>query len=528
MSLKEYDIIRPDDIVTHTEPFALIVRQSHRIEAGVIPEIAGREHMARPYPGGNYDMLMVDVPTSYQQGVIPDGEEPPHGMLRVISSARENGWDVGILDAHRLKLSPDQIYDQLKKIKPKSVGLNPTSVNVNEALPIADMCRDLGIPYVLGGIHATLDANIARKDFPDAYAIVRGNGEIAIHEILSSFNGGEKTNTGGIYYSEQPIDGRLDYAPKLNPGKIPIVDQGLLVEQPVYKHEVQIGGKKRVISEATLYATDGCPFDCTFCSSPVMVGRNIKGMVPYDRPEMPRIIQEIEHCVDDLGADAIHFLDDMAFISPDHIRDLHNGMEQTGLMGKVIWRGLTRAPVIERFDQETIDRMVETGAWKIALGVESGDPQMLRQIRKKVTTEQVIGAVQKLAENGIQVKGFFIMGFPGETEEQLKATYEHLMNLKSIGMTEASVFQFKPYPGTVIYHELISQRPEILTQLTYLRRTDTGLRGKAQERAENAAWLPNDLMVSGVPSWRVREWVMRSLEDFYGSNGRVTKTEECI
>lgn len=487
------------------------------IDRYFIPKINERDHMARPYPGGTYDMLMINVPTSYQQGVIPDGEEPPHGMLRVISSAMTHGWNMGILDAHRLKLTPEKIFEQLQKIKPKLVGINPTSINISEGVVIAEICNRLNIPVLLGGVHATLDVKIAREDFPDT-VIIRGNGEVAINEVLNALlKNGNKSNDQGIYYKEHSVGIRYDYAQKLNPGLIPIINQRLLVEELVYKHEIQIAGHKKIIKEATLFATDGCPFDCTFCSSPIMSGRSIDGIKPYSRPRMNRIINEITHCINDLGADAIHFLDDMAFIKPEHIEDLYSGMKSMGIVDRVIWRGLTRVNIINKFDDRIMKIMAETGAWKIALGIESGDNQILEQIHKKTTSKQVISAVNKIIKHNIQVKGFFMMGLPGETEEQLKNTYNHIIYLKSIGMTELSVFQFKPYPGTTIYKELISKQPDIFLKLNYLRKTNTKFDGKVQERIETAAWLPDDLKIATISSGKVREWVMKSINDFYNN-----------
>ena len=160
----------------------------------------------------------------------------------------------------------------MQKIKPKSVGINPTSLNVEEAITISKMCDNLNIPILIGGIHATLDVKTARHDFPNA-TIIKGNGEITINEALDALlNNGEKTNNRGIYYEDFPVEGRSDYSPKLNPELIPMVDQKLLVENPVFKQEIIINGNKKIITEATLFSTEGCPFDCTFCSSPIMVG----------------------------------------------------------------------------------------------------------------------------------------------------------------------------------------------------------------------------------------------------------------
>lgn len=499
------------------EPIGTIFDQSHKVRNK--ESLEQRDHMARPYPESDFDFIGINVPSSYQQGMIPDGEEPPWGLLRVVATSREvYGVNAGILHAHRLKLQPDSIKEQIIKTKTKLVGLNPTSVNVSEAQVISRICDELGVPYILGGIHATLDPSIARQDFPNAYAIVRGNGEVAIGEVIkAALEDGSKSDSNGVYYREHATEGRNDYAKKINPGLVPMVKQDIYIEQPVYTHKVSINGNLTEINEATLYVTDGCPFECTFCSSPVMVNRGKD--VPYARPEMNRIVDEIQHVVD-IGADAIHFLDDMAFIKGENIRELHKELTDRDLLGKFIWRGLTRAPVIlrEDFSDEVMQMMKDTGAWKIALGVESGSNEMLKKIKKKVTKEQVVDAVEKLSSYGIQVKGFFIMGFPGETEEQLQETSDFIQRLKELGLTEAGIFQFKPYPGTQEYQQLKQQNPEILERLSYLRHRDNSLSGKAQERAENHVWLSDDVKIAEVHSSRVREYVVQSLESFYGTS----------
>lgn len=506
-------------------------------------DLSKRRHAARPYNHERseedaFDLLTIDVPSTYQQGLIADGEEEPHGMLRVVAAAR--GWDsqnplihAGIYDAHRLKHGPDEIRSQLTILKPRLVGLNPTSVNVAEAQVIAALCDELEIPYILGGIHATLDPATAQGDFPGASAFVRGNGEAVIGPLVQSLLTGAREEITGVYYPGEQKD-HYHYAPKLNPGMIPPVDKRLLVEAPVYTHPVTVNGATRVINEATLHVTEGCPFECKFCSSPVQVGRGQKdadgkGIKPYTRPAMERIIDEIEHCLD-IGADAIHFLDDMAFVTPQHIDALHEGLKERGLLGKFIWRGLTRAPVIERFSDETMQKMVETGVWKIALGVESGNDEVLRAMKKQVTTQQVLTATEKLAAYGIQMKGFFIMGFPGETREQIEDTVNHIRRLKELGMTEMAAFQFKPYPGTEYYKEMKATHPDVLRQLGYLRRAETGLSGKAQFRVEqHDTWLPPQLMIASIPSSEVQQYVEGAIEEFYGDRDVVySSTADCI
>lgn len=501
--------------------------RSFKIPEEVLPEVRERDHMCRPYPGSDFDMLAVNVPSTYQQGIIPDGEEAPHGLLRVVTAANNlhetkplyPEISAGLLDAHRLRMQPGEIIEQVLKTNSGVVGLNPTSVNVPEAQAIAKLCDSAGVPYILGGIHATLDPTIARQDFPNAEAIVRGTGELVIGPLIQSILRGQRPTIPGIYWpdSDHSIISRT---PDIDPGDIPLVRQDELVEAPVYEHNVVIAGQRRRIKESNLFVTYGCPFECTFCSSPVLVGRNERtGKPSYRRPDMERIMDDVEHVVEDLGADAVHFLDDMAFVNARNIAEFHEESKRRGLMGKFIWRGLTRAPVVNRFSDETIDQMRETGAWKIALGVESGSDDMLKQIRKKVKVEDTIRAVGRLSAAGIQTKGFFIFGFPGETAKQMQETRDLIMTLKDLGMSEISAFQFKPYPGTEAYDQLMGANPGLAADLSYLRRDSRGEGGKASERATDTPWLPDNVQIAAVPSGDVREQVKGALHDFYGSAG---------
>lgn len=512
---------------SRVEPLNAILEQSHRITH--LENRARREHMVLPF-SKDYDFLAINVPSTYQQGMIPDGEEPPWGMLRVVVTAREKyGFNAGILDAHRLKLEPQEIADQIRKSRAKLIGLNPTSVNVSEARIVADICNDLRVHYILGGIHATLDPRIAKEDFPEAFAIVRGNGEVAIREILDTFHRGAiKSVNQGIYYWDQDSNTGSFYATKMRPGDVPIIQQDLYIEEPIYTHTVEVNGNEREIHEATLFVTDGCPFECTFCSSPIMVNRG--GDIPYVRPETERIVDEVGLATK-LGADAIHFLDDMAFIRGQNIKEFHRGISERGLLGKFIWRGLTRAPVVLRpdFDDDVMNMMRESGAWKIALGIESGSDEVLKRIKKQVTTDQVRRAVYKLSSYDIQVKGFFILGFPDETEDQMGETIRFIDELRSVGLTEISAFQFKPYPGTQEYADLVRSNPDVIKQLGYLKIKHNDLDGKAQDRADNHVWLPDDIKIADVPSGTVRSYVERTLENFYGK-GYTTNQQDstCI
>ena len=120
------------------------------------------------------DILLINTPATYQQGIIPDDEEPSFGMLRVAVAIEKAGFTAAYLDAHRRQMQLSEIDDVLYRLRPHSVGINPTSVNVPEAQEIAELCAQRGIPVILGGVHASLNPHAALNNFPMAKAATKG------------------------------------------------------------------------------------------------------------------------------------------------------------------------------------------------------------------------------------------------------------------------------------------------------------------------------------------------------------------
>lgn len=178
---------------------------------------------------------------------------------------------------------------------------------------------------------------------------------------------------------------------------------------------------------------------------------------------------------------------------------------------------MTRASVIaNKCSREDLTILAHSGCWRIAMGVESGDDQMLKRIKKAITTQQIKEAVRKLREAGIpQVKAFFIMGFPGETLEQMQTTRKFIMELKQLGLTDMSLFQFKPYPGTEEWQNLERTNPDVLKGLFYIRKGGVNTGGVSGKKIAEGVWLPDDLKIATVPSKVVKEMVVKTIQEFY-------------
>jgi radical SAM superfamily enzyme YgiQ (UPF0313 family) len=159
------------------------------------------------------DILFINVPSSFNAEVLPSEDEPSFGLLRLATYLEQNGSVPGILDAQRGGLSPEAIRAVLLQVKPKMVGLNPTSVNVPIAQVIAQICDELSIPYILGGVQATLDPALTLSQyFPTAFALVRGRGEIAVKQLVVNYVEGAKRDVSGVYYGGDQVEGRQDFA----------------------------------------------------------------------------------------------------------------------------------------------------------------------------------------------------------------------------------------------------------------------------------------------------------------------------
>ncbi|MCX7955658.1 MAG: B12-binding domain-containing radical SAM protein [Patescibacteria group bacterium] len=440
---------------------------------------------------------------------MPNDEEPPFGLLRLSVVLQEKGYKPAILDAHRGKMLPSAIEDVIYQLKPQTIGLNPTSVNLNEAAEIAEIAATKGIPLIIGGVHATLSPQQTFRDLPMVNVVVRGKGEIPLTELLRQLKNCPQIK--GVYYKSDEISKRYDYADPYPLDEIPPIDYRIWVKNPIKERNLRIGDQTISLGEISLYETSGCPFECTYCSTPVLVGRN-QGKRPYYKPSTEKLIKDVSLALE-TGANAIHFLDDMWFLGPKDFREFFElWLKEHSVF---YWRGMTRAPIIEKFTNDDLRFMTQSGCWRIAIGVESGNQQMLDRIKKGITLEQVKSTISRLKKAGMpQIKAFFIMGFPDETLEQMLDTQNFIIKLKNLGLTDISLFQFKPYPGTEEWEYLKKNNPEILQHLTYLK-TGKNKSSIVDHKLDTDATLPDDLKISQIPSGQVRELIEKTLEIFY-------------
>ncbi len=161
-------------------------------------------------------------------------------------------------------------------------------------------------------------------------------------------------------------------------------------------------------SYAFVVTSRGCPGGCRFCIKHVSYGQSVR----FRSPE--NVLEELEYLVS-LGVHSVHMYADLFTVSREQVVGICEGILERNL--KLRWTCNSRVDFV---DPEMLHLMHRAGCWMISWGIESGNREILRRVRKGITPEQVEQALRWSREAGIHNWGYFIIGLPGETEETIQ------------------------------------------------------------------------------------------------------------
>jgi radical SAM superfamily enzyme YgiQ (UPF0313 family) len=154
--------------------------------------------------------------------------------------------------------------------------------------------------------------------------------------------------------------------------------------------------------------------------------------------------REIDILHYDFGYDALAFPEDIFILNRKRTEEVCRHLKKRG----IIWRCLVRADLIVKYGQEFVEMMADSGCVGVGVGFESGSDKILKIIQKGETVATFKESIRIMKAAGIFIKGFFIVGLPGEDEETLQQT-EDLLRESRLNDIDAKIFQ--PYPASPIY-----------------------------------------------------------------------------
>ncbi|WP_236516946.1 B12-binding domain-containing radical SAM protein [Sandaracinus amylolyticus] len=300
---------------------------------------------------------------------------------------------------------------------------------------------------VLGGEHATALPDACLRDAPALAACALGEGEETVVELARAIDEGRDLASVPGLVVRSPLGPRRT-APRARIRDIGAIARPAWHLTPLERY-LERGLSFGVDRGRTvpMVATRGCPYRCTFCSSPSMWTTRYAMRAPED------VVDEMESHVDRVGADAFDFYDLTAVVKKSWILALCDRLRRRGL--RITWQ-LPSGTRSEAIDGEVARAMHDAGCRNVSYAPESGSPRTLKRIKKQVRLDRMLDSMRAAVGAGLNVKANLILGFPEETREDVAHTLSFAARMAQVGVHDVSVWTFVPYPGSALFDELVA------------------------------------------------------------------------
>lgn len=366
--------------------------------------------------------------------------QPPLGLASIAAVLEGENYQVEILDANALQLSETEVIEGIGDAD--TIGITAMTPFINSAIKLAQEIKKEkpGSTIIVGGAHVTVLPEETLRNVPEIDIIVRGEGEETVAELYSVLKrGGSLQNVRGITYRD---NGKIRSTP-MRPSiadldSLPFPAYHLL---PLHRYKPHPPHGRKLPFMAVL-TSRGCPYNCTFCSKPIF-GRMLRSQSPQ------RIASQIEYLGRKFKIGEIAFYDDIFTLDKKQIARLAKEFKKHNL--SIPWTCETRVDLVT---PELLETMKESGCYMIAYGIESGNQDILNNLRKKTTIEQVRKAIKMTHDANIQSIGYFMLGSPGETPATIRQTIDFAKNLP-LDFAQFSITI--PFPGTDLYNLYLKQ-----------------------------------------------------------------------
>lgn len=328
-----------------------------------------------------------------------------------------------------------EIKNYLREFNPNVVGITTKSQNYKSACITAKIIKEINpnIKVIIGGPHVSLttDSDLVWENVD---ITVKGEGEETIIDILTAIeNNLPFENIAGISFKNNGV-----VTKNISRGQINDLDK-LTSPYKYAKTILKDFDKYPLKSFRSIFATRGCPYNCTFCGSGKIWGHKVRFR------SVSNVIEEINE-LRKLGVNYFNFDDDTFGATSKYITELCNSLIEN--CKGIKWSCELHVKLIT---DNHLSLMKKAGCDLIKIGIESGNNEILKQIRKNITIEDALRASKLINKHHIYAMGFFMVGFPQETIETLNDTIKAIKQFK--GYVTYSIFT--PYIGTDAYEYCI-------------------------------------------------------------------------
>jgi anaerobic magnesium-protoporphyrin IX monomethyl ester cyclase len=381
----------------------------------------------------------------------------PIGLLYVGASLKKNDYIVDVFDMVcegynnctfndgfvTYGSSDEDLKKRIEEFHPDIIGI--TCMFSSREKNVSDVSAVIrknypDIPIVVGGIHTMIcPSNFLRKGIADY--VILGEGEERLPLLLNCLTKNIPIYFDGVVFKRK---GKIIVEPLVsriyNLDIIPFPDRDLIDMEKYIKIGTPFAPFSKEQRVAQILATRGCMNRCNFCTSVHFWGYKVRTR------SVENIIEEMKLLKEKYNIQEIQFTDDNLTADKEFAKELFRQM----IPLKFSWctpNGL----MFNTLDEEMIDLMYQSGAYQLTLAIESGSKRVLKEIiHKNVRLDKVKDIISEAHKRNITIHGYFIIGFPGETKEEMMETLQFPFDT---GFDSVSYYIANPLPGSYLFDE---------------------------------------------------------------------------
>ncbi|OGP60645.1 MAG: hypothetical protein A2V67_10470 [Deltaproteobacteria bacterium RBG_13_61_14] len=375
------------------------------------------------------------------------GFAQPLGLLYLVSVLRRDfpgEFEIELVEQALEDLNLDQMRARIQRFDPDLIGFSCLSVEADEMQRVAKVVKEVNpdCVTVLGGPHASVFFDYSLQDTNLDIAVLN-EGEVTFPELLQALREDRPLDqVNGLAFRR---NGQVvqtpprEQVPELDSIPLPAWD---LIDFKRYAVQYSMNAFSHSPPWAVLFTSRACPYQCTYCHN--VFGKKVR----YRSVE--NVMAEIELLTKTYGVRELHIVDDIFNLDLERAKRICDEIVARGLKVKIAFPNGLRG---DHMDRELIRKLKQAGCYTITYAVETASPRLQKLIKKNLNLDKVREAIAWTYEEGMIPQAFLMLGFPGETLEEMKMTVDYTVNSK---LLRGMFFTVVIYPRTGLY-ELAQQ-----------------------------------------------------------------------